>query len=111
MSITYDWRIRADKPLLRYLSFAMRPIFAANHRWAMAKGEESLRLELAQRRAATPEARALVPAPPGPTPPASAVLRIGSAIAVATGLAYVVVRRAVAIRSNGVRQKRGPRPA
>src|SRR5688500_14848208 len=35
--ITYDWKIRADKPLLRYLSFLLKPIFAANHRWAMAQ--------------------------------------------------------------------------
>ncbi len=48
-AITYDWRIRAEKPLLRYLSFLLKPIFSANHRWAMARGEESLRLELARR--------------------------------------------------------------
>jgi len=47
--ITYDWRIRAEKPLLRYLSFLLKPIFAANHRWAMARGEESLRAELGRR--------------------------------------------------------------
>lgn len=41
--ITYDWRVRAEKPLL------LRPIFAANHRWAMVRGEESLRLELVRR--------------------------------------------------------------
>ena len=50
VDITYDWRIRADKPLLRYLSFLLKPIFAANHRWAMAQGELSLRAELARRR-------------------------------------------------------------
>ncbi len=48
VSITYDWRIRAEKPLLRYLSFLLKPIFSANHRWAMARGEESLRSELAR---------------------------------------------------------------
>lgn len=48
---TYDWKIRADKRLLRWFSFLLKPIFAANHRWAMAQGEESLRLELAGRRA------------------------------------------------------------
>ncbi|MBE7551002.1 MAG: polyketide cyclase [Anaerolineales bacterium] len=42
VNITYDWRIRADKPLLRYISFLFKPLFAANHRWAMARGEESL---------------------------------------------------------------------
>jgi hypothetical protein len=39
VNITYDWKIRADKPLLRNFSFIMKPIFSANHRWAMAKGE------------------------------------------------------------------------
>ncbi|MDQ3815951.1 MAG: hypothetical protein M3347_18735, partial [Armatimonadota bacterium] len=33
-------------------------------RWAMIKGEESLRLELARRRAQTEQDRALIPAPP-----------------------------------------------
>jgi hypothetical protein len=51
VDVRFDWRIRADKPLLRYLSFVMKPLFAANHRWAMARGEESLRRELDARRA------------------------------------------------------------
>lgn len=67
--VTYDWQVRADKPLLRRLSFLMRPIFEANHRWAMAMGERSLVLELQRRHAASPEARAAVPPPPGPTSP------------------------------------------
>jgi len=58
---TYDWRIAAEKPLLRYGSVVMRPLFAANHRWAMARGMESLELELRRRRGET------VPKPPGPT--------------------------------------------
>lgn len=69
VALTYDWLIRADKPLLRDASFLMKPIFAANHRWAMTRGEESLRLELARRHARTPEERARIPAPPGPTWP------------------------------------------
>jgi hypothetical protein len=69
VSLTYDWLIRADKPLLKYGSFLMRPIFAANHRWAMARGEESLRLELARHHALSQEERERVPAPPGPTWP------------------------------------------
>jgi hypothetical protein len=67
VSIIYDWRIRANKPLLSALSFLFKPIFAANHRWAMARGEESLRLELERRRAATVEEAARVPPPPQPT--------------------------------------------
>jgi polyketide cyclase/dehydrase/lipid transport protein len=51
VDVTYDWRIKAEKPLLRYGTFVLRPFFAANHRWAMRRGEESLVRELARRRA------------------------------------------------------------
>jgi hypothetical protein len=64
VDVRYDWRIRADKPLLRYGSFVFRPIFSANHRWAMARGEESLNLELMRRRAKTQAEREAVPSPP-----------------------------------------------
>ena len=67
VNITYDWRIVAEKPVLKYLSFIMKPIFSANHVWAMAHGEESLLLELRYRRAKTAAERRAVPAPPGPT--------------------------------------------
>ena len=50
VDILFDWRLDANKPLIRYLSFLLKPIFAANHRWAMARGEEGLRSELARRR-------------------------------------------------------------
>lgn len=89
-SVTYDWNIRADKPLLRRLSFLMKPIFAANHHWAMARGEESLKLELARRRARTPEELARIPAPPPPTTTSSLPLLAGAAGAL--GLAYLLVR-------------------
>lgn len=65
--VTYDWRIEVTKPLLRAFSFIFKPIFSANHLWAMRMGETSLKLELARRRASSPEARAAIPAPPGPT--------------------------------------------
>jgi len=48
VNITYDWRIRAEKPLLRYLSFILKPVFSANHRWAMAEGEKALRARIAR---------------------------------------------------------------
>jgi len=67
VNIIYDWKIKAEKPLLRYLSFIMKPIFSVNHRWAMAKGEESLKLEIARRRAMNADELARVPAPPPPT--------------------------------------------
>jgi hypothetical protein len=65
--IRYDWQVSAEKPLLRRLSWLLKPAFAANHRWAMARGRESLALELRRRRAVDDAARAAVPAPPGPT--------------------------------------------
>jgi hypothetical protein len=65
--VIYDWKINADKPLLRTFSFLFKPIFAANHRWAMQMGEESLNLELMRHHATTPEERARIPLPPGPT--------------------------------------------
>lgn len=62
----YDWRIRAEKPLLRRLTWLMRPAFSANHHWAMRKGEESMRLELERRRLPAAQAGSIAP-PPGPT--------------------------------------------
>lgn len=50
VNVTYDWKVRADKPLLKALSFLFKPLFSANHKWAMARGEESLRVELARLR-------------------------------------------------------------
>lgn len=67
VNIVYDWKISAEKPLLKNLSFLIKPFFSANHRWAMAKGEESLKLELRRRHAKTPEERAKVPPPPPAT--------------------------------------------
>lgn len=66
-NVTYDWRIRADKPLLRLLSPLLKPIFSANHHWAMNKGLDSLKLELKRRYAPTAEERERVPAPPPAT--------------------------------------------
>jgi len=63
--ITYDWRVSTAKPLLRRLSWLLKPAFSANHHWAMARGEESLKLELRRRRSTTGAAR--IPGPPGPT--------------------------------------------
>ena len=62
--VVYDWQIRAEKPLLKYLSFLFKPIFSANHHWAMRKGLESLLLELRRHRG-----EAGVPPPPQPVFP------------------------------------------
>lgn len=62
--VVYDWRISAEKPLLKYLSFLMKPLFSANHHWAMRKGLESIELELRRSRGEVG-----VPPPPPPTFP------------------------------------------
>ena len=54
VDITFDWKLTANKPMLRYLSPILRPAFEANHRWAMEQGEVSLRQELIRYRARTP---------------------------------------------------------
>jgi uncharacterized protein YndB with AHSA1/START domain len=66
VEVRYDWRVRADKPLLRHLSFLFKPVFEANHRWAMARGEERLRKELVGRRGESGLDRSLVPITTGP---------------------------------------------
>jgi len=48
--VTFDWRLRADKPLLRWFSPVFKPIFEWNHKWAMNRGYESLRREVERRR-------------------------------------------------------------
>lgn len=65
--ITFDWQITLKKGFVSHLSALGRPLFISNHRWAMARGEESLRLELARRRAADETARSSIPPPQGPT--------------------------------------------
>ena len=72
VNVTYDWTIRANKPIIEKFSFLLKPIFRSNHNWTMKRGEESLRLELLRRRAESPEILARVPAPP----PASLTVRI-----------------------------------
>jgi hypothetical protein len=49
-AITYDWRIDVEKPGLKPLTPILKPLYAANHRWAMARGLEGLKRELARRR-------------------------------------------------------------
>lgn len=51
--LTYQWNVRVRKRLLRWFSFALRRVFEANHRWAMARGEAALQAELARRAEST----------------------------------------------------------
>ena len=95
---TYDWRVRAEKPLLRALAPLFASALAANHRWAMRMGEKSLELELARRRAPSAGAREKIPAPPlpvssGPILLAGGVLAAAGAYALARALRHRRRRR------------------
>jgi hypothetical protein len=66
VNVTYDWTIQANKPIIRGLSFILRPIFRSNHNLTMKRGQESLKLELLRRRAVNKGESLDIPAPPGP---------------------------------------------
>jgi Polyketide cyclase / dehydrase and lipid transport len=111
--ISFQWHVRLEKPLLRRSPAALRPIFAINHDWAMAQGEQALRLELRRRRARDATELAAIPAPPRPPHPERA------AIPVTAVVLFLLVRRrksdgsAVAKGDSQHRGRRGPlrRPA
>jgi hypothetical protein len=94
VNIIYDWKIKAEKRLLRSFSFIMKPIFSANHHWAMAKGEESLKLELARLHAASGDEFVRIPAPPQPTfrSPVPLLLEATAVFAIVGILFYFVMR-------------------
>jgi hypothetical protein len=91
VDITYDWQIRADKPLLRHGAFLLKPLYEFNHRWAMTRGEESLKIELERRYAKTPEERARIPMPPGPTQLSPLTFLVGLG-AIVAGLVFILTR-------------------
>ena len=45
--ITFDWKITVQKPLLRYTSFFLKPVFEWNHDWIMGRWERDLQTALA----------------------------------------------------------------
>ena len=91
VNITYDWKITADKGLLKTFSFLLKPIFGLNHEWAMAKGIESLKLEMARRKAVNDIALALIPPPPAPTTTSPIPMLLGTA-AIVLFIAWLVSR-------------------
>ena len=40
--VHFDWRVLADRPLLRYLTPVLRPLFRWNHDWSMQRAIEGL---------------------------------------------------------------------
>ncbi len=49
-AVSYDWRVRAGKPLIRRFSPVVKPLFRANHNWVMRRGEGALQRWLANPR-------------------------------------------------------------
>jgi hypothetical protein len=68
-TIIYNWSVNANKPFLKYMSFILKPIFAANHNWAMKQGLKSLELEIRRRKG-----EENVPQAPKPTFPHNILL-------------------------------------
>lgn len=40
--VRFDWRVIADRPLLRYLTPVLRPVFRWNHNWSVQRAIEGL---------------------------------------------------------------------
>jgi uncharacterized protein YndB with AHSA1/START domain len=40
--VHFDWRVIADRPLLRYLTPILRPVFRWNHNWSIKRAIEGL---------------------------------------------------------------------
>src|SRR5262249_20792626 len=89
----FDWRFRLNKAVVKYGTGVLKPLFERDHRWAMAKGEESLRLEI-DRRHTRPEDVHLLPTPPGTTKVPSRAIWAG-----------IVLLGLFALRGSGQRRK------
>ncbi len=48
-SVDIDWRVTVEKPIVRFLSPVLKPLFAWNHYWTTPRGETGLRTYLAER--------------------------------------------------------------
>ena len=53
--VRFDWRVNADRALLRLLTPVLRPIFRWNHSWAIARAIEGLEPYARAHGAAAPE--------------------------------------------------------
>ena len=47
--VEFYWDVKATKPLIRCLSFILKPFFKWNHSWVMRNGEVSLQNEVTRR--------------------------------------------------------------
>ncbi len=85
-NIFFSWKVTPEKPFLRQFSFLFKPVFIANHAWAMKMGEKSLQLEVLRRKAKNKSELAKIPAPPRGTTNADFIIA-----AAAIGLAGLFI--------------------
>ena len=62
--VHFDWRVRADRPLLRHLTPVMRPVFRWNHNWSIQRAIEGLEPYAAHLGSCRPCLSAARPRPP-----------------------------------------------
>ena len=88
---TFSWEGEVHRAVMR----AFGGVFTRDQAWAFARGEESVALELARRRARTDEARARIDDPPAPTTrsPLPFTLGLSGLIGVVAGAAVLLARR------------------
>lgn len=90
--VTFDWKLTVSRRLLQYLTPVLRPVFEANHKWAMRQGEICLREELIRYRARTPEDLMEAADPRGPVEVPVRWIAIG-ALAVSAIACIALTRR------------------
>jgi hypothetical protein len=44
--ITFDWRVAANKKVIRWFSFFLKPLFRANHHYCVVKAREGMEKDL-----------------------------------------------------------------
>ena len=47
--ITFDWRVAANKRMIRWFSFLLKPLFRANHHYCVVKAKEGIEKDLVAR--------------------------------------------------------------
>ena len=47
--VTFDWRVAANKRIIRWFSFLLKPLFRANHHYCVIKVKEGMEKDLAVR--------------------------------------------------------------
>ncbi|HMG67224.1 MAG TPA: SRPBCC family protein [Chitinophagaceae bacterium] len=47
--VTFDWRVAANKKVIRFFSFLLKPLFKANHHYCMVKAREGMEKDLSKK--------------------------------------------------------------